>query len=289
MNYHLSCPPADPRSKSSIVSITAEPCLPSRTRAPSPAGAAAEQRQPQSWAGLAHCPGTSTQRSGWVLLPLELGLQEQEFPRVHRIMECPELEGTHQHHGFRTLALHTHSPKSQPGRPWQLLELSTAWGCQHLTQPWAPRAPGCPLTLAGNKATGAPLADRVFLGISSTPLCPAPRLEAGRPCDSKAVLEAVPGTLPISAHGQEIPAWIHTDPEAGGAELGLVHTQPLGHDIHTPPQRFPLPPPLFSGNIPREKHPQDRAAGPAAGRAGFGPFQHHGVCSVHKGHSASSC
>lgn len=85
-------------------------------------------------------------------------------------------------------------------------------------------------------------------GISNTQLRPAPALEAGRKCDRKALLEAVPGMLQISAYAQEISVWIHTDPRGwrsrarAGADPapGTQHLHPSTACLSLPSPSSPL-------------------------------------------------
>lgn len=132
MNYHLSCPPADPISKSSI-SITAEPCLPSRTRGRSPARSGrrtllCEQRQPRSRGSPA---GLGRARSLPGLIHTTLGFSASFGAGLARA----GVSQSSQNHGRDPSAPRapTAGPaqtaqQCQPGQPWELLELSTGLG-----------------------------------------------------------------------------------------------------------------------------------------------------------------
>lgn len=172
---------------------------------------------------------------------------------------------------LRLLALHT---QSQPGHPWQLLGLSTALGLAALTGPCIPGLPCAWIPSAGNKATGVPLVDHVFFrDFQHTTVC-SPRAGGWQECDRKALLEAVPGMLPISAYAQGIPVWIHTDPRGWRSRAGAgADPAPWTQHPHlsTAIPSLPTPSsPLFQEHPIREAAPGSGAGLAPAGRAGFG-------------------
>lgn len=114
----------------------------------------------------------------------------------------------------------------------------------------------------------------VFQGFPTHDRAQPPVLEAGRKCDRKALLEAVPGMLPVSAYAQEIPGWIHTDPRGWRSRAGAgAEPAPRTQHPHLSAALPSLPTPsspLFQEHPVREAAPGSGAGLAPAGRAGFG-------------------
>lgn len=150
-------------------------------------------------------------------------MQEQEFPRVHRITE-----GTHRHHGLRLPALHRQPNSASLGSPGSSWSSAQAWGCHHRRTDGSLRSqgsqvPGFHCRQQSHRCSfGRPCVSQGFPThhCVQPPRWRLPGSVTGKPCWR--LCQECSQSLPVPRKSLSGSTRIHV---AGGAELG--------HNIHS--------------------------------------------------------